>query len=119
MIYHSGARGPLPLRHGEHWPTRLLTSNICALLPPFAWAMNPGLVAFGPVHLHNLSSVRSVPLDNSPTGKTFAVVVDASTYPSIWELRHPVVPEDTGHVARQPDGRRREVPCFSPGVCHR
>ncbi len=35
--------------------------------------MNPCLVAFGPVHLHNLSHVRGVPLGKPPAGQTGAV----------------------------------------------
>jgi len=42
--------------------------------------MNPCGVAFGPVHRHNLSRVRGVPLGKPPAGKTGAVILDASMY---------------------------------------
>jgi hypothetical protein len=54
--------------------------NHCAILDTFARAMNPCGVAFGPVDLHNLSSVRGVPLGKPPAGKTVAVILDASKY---------------------------------------
>jgi hypothetical protein len=58
--------------------------NLYALVQVFAWAMNPGLVAARPVHLHNLARVRGVPLDNLPAGKTCAVLLEA---PSIEATR--------------------------------
>ncbi len=42
--------------------------------------MNPRMVVFGPVHLHNLSRVRGVPLGKPPGGTTGAVILDASMY---------------------------------------
>jgi hypothetical protein len=76
----SGARGPLPLGMGVNGPYTLQTSNTCAILPACARAMNPCLVGFGPVHLHNLSSVRRVAGSKPSRRKTFAVTLDASKY---------------------------------------
>ena len=50
-----------------------LCSNACVLLPVCARALNPCGVAFWPVHLHNRSSDRGIPLGKPPAGKTCAV----------------------------------------------
>src|SRR5258707_4566455 len=74
-----GQRG-LPSGREVNGPHPFCCSNACAILPVRARAMNPCGVAFGPVHLHNLSRVRGVPLDKPPVGKTCAVILDASKY---------------------------------------
>jgi len=63
-------------------PILLLFSNTHAMLLARARAMNPCLVAFGPVHLAQ-PNVRGVPTGKPPSGKTFAVIrdsMDASKY---------------------------------------
>jgi hypothetical protein len=57
---------------GQRAPA-LLFSNTRAILPVCARAMTSCVVAFGPVHRHNLSRVRGVPLGKPPAGTTGAV----------------------------------------------
>jgi hypothetical protein len=53
LIYHLGARGPLPSGMGVHGPVPL--GNLRATVRMFARAMNPCLVAFAPAPLGDLS----------------------------------------------------------------
>ena len=96
----------------------LPAGNLRAMVQVFARAMTPCLVAARPVHLHNRSSVRTLPGTSRPGIKHSQ---------SSWRLQvcwpsgdgRQLVPESTGHVARVPAPRwRREAPGFRHGTCH-
>ena len=105
--YHSGARGPLPSgRRDESPSTPCSSENICAMLDLFARAMNPCVVAFGPV-LFAPSNVRGVPLEKPPAGTTFAV---ASVLLQVFWPSFGTPDSPGGRPASS--SRKREAPCL-------
>ncbi len=61
----------------------------------------------------------SEPFYNAMTRRRIKHARSSWMPPCIWEPRPPVVPADTGQVARWPEGRRREAPWLSPWAVSR
>jgi hypothetical protein len=76
-FYQKQARVPLPSGMGVNGPLYLPLTNVCAILPRFARALNPCVVGFGPVLLAQ-SHGRGIAERNPSRRKTCAVSLDAS-----------------------------------------
>jgi hypothetical protein len=98
VIYHPGARGPLPSGRGMNGP--LPPDNHCVILELFVRAMNPCGVACGPAPSGApcQAMVRGVPLGKPPAGKISAV--HSSPKYAGPPTGRQLVPADTRQVAR-------------------